>query len=239
LIYDHEGNDITTEALRTSVIVWRVPVKHTLLDFSSTGYTLIPDPNNEDYAYIRNEPSLVYGISNKYYMNYSNNTIYVAVDYDNETLIGSTNLTFLKEGISGTNGTEYSINIIFANTNDRIPYPTIYYYDNNNISCNWKSSLPRADENWFKVQLWHNGGAEPIFEGAATGNATDTDDPTSTENTVTVRWRVLFRTYPDATINHFINCSSLDDGDFSSVPYFNLDTTKITQYWNLVDGGNV
>ena len=52
---------------------------------------------------------------------------------------------------------------------------------------NWETDLQTGV--WFKAQLWHNGGNEPIFE--------DSESGTSTENkTVTIeKWEILKNVY--------------------------------------------
>jgi len=65
----------------------------------------------------------VYDIEQKYDFKKIRNQISLTVKYKNRTLMAQTNFTFLKQGESGTNGTDYTVRIV-PSTNAFVYLPT-------------------------------------------------------------------------------------------------------------------
>jgi len=70
-------------------------------------------------------------------------------------LKAKTDFTFLKEGESGTNGTEYTFRFVpdIVDGTKMPQYPTITFYSASNYVYNWS----RINTAIGKAQLWHNG----------------------------------------------------------------------------------
>lgn len=186
-LYDNLGNLIDSNAIIPSNIIWTVPTKETLLKFENyTGEN--QTDSTIDYKGLL---TLNYTINDVYSMSKTNNIIKLQVQYKDLVLIATTSFTFTKEGALGTNGTDYICKIIpNVISGDTPENPTLYDYDTSygfSIYLNWETALQTGI--WFKAQLWHNGGNEPIFE--------DSESGTSTENkTVTIeKWEVLKNVY--------------------------------------------
>jgi hypothetical protein len=127
------------------------------------------------------------------------------VNYKGLNLFAKTDLSFTKEGASGTNGTDFVCKIVPNVTSGSIPlYPTIYY-NGSNISFNYNTNATK----WFKVELWHNGGT-PIYSGYASGNSTENKFVTI------VKWEVLKNTY-SSNITDRTNFNIGTDGTCSFV----------------------
>ena len=185
-IYDNLGNRIEDDIIqRKADITWVVPSHDTLLEIDSS-YTGTPDSNFDNMLYKNHLMSFNYKIAQNYNPTKTRNNINLIVKYNDTNLIASTNLTFLKQGDEGTNGTDIVCKII-PNTSGTIPYyPIIYYNENRQISFNWNMSYGETE--WFLVELWNNG-TEPIFRSAESGTADD-------GKTVTiVKWQVLKNIY--------------------------------------------
>lgn len=101
---------------------------------------------------LTNSTSLEYTLKSPYsYENLDSNVITVTVNYDNLVLTQKTNFTFLTQGGSGTNGTEYAVRIIpnVGDIND-IPRWVVFTADKNSYTdgvFNFKS--PNLNENYF------------------------------------------------------------------------------------------
>lgn len=186
-LYNELGEEIQHQHINPTDISWIVPNKNTLLqiNYNDSG-EIIPDENEVPEYKVYHTDELSYTIQNYYNINYTNNNIELRVTYQNYTVRAYTNFTFLKQGDSGTNGTDFVCRIIpNVVQSSRIPtYPTIYSIGNQ-IAFNWQ--IPRKTNgdpvnNWFIAELWQNG--EKIFSGSS-----------SSENVFVVNWEVLKNKY--------------------------------------------
>ena len=128
-VYDNLGNAIDDEVIqKNSQWWWEFPTENTMLT-ELNQQTEVQEEQNEDAEFKKyfNLPSLMYGISNKYRVQYQNNQIKLVVKYKDMVLFAITNFTFVKEGDPGTNGTEYIVRIVpnVAKDNSFDGYPTI------------------------------------------------------------------------------------------------------------------
>ena len=164
-IYDPNGDILSEDVLNTCEIIWKIPSEN----------TFIIHEYDDDIVY--NQLELVYRIKDQYDIDYINNDIELTIKYKDLILTNKTNLTFVKEGENGTNGTDFICKIV-PNTTQNIDYPMIY---NENLNY-----TPTETAKWFRLQLWHSG--KKIFDNYTSGN--------STENKyVTLRWEVLKNKY--------------------------------------------
>ena len=220
-VYDNLGEPIDDDIIRHCDITWTVPSTNTMLKISNA-YAGVPNASLNAIDY-KNLMALTYGIDERYNVNKTNNNIQLKVNYNGMNLIAFTDFTFIKQGSSGTNGTDFVCKIVPNVTSGQVPlYPTIYY-DGQNTSFNWNNT---SNNWWFTAQLWHNG-TEPIFKGYQTGDSTE-------GKLVTIlKWEVLKNQYAsdrsDQT-NFVVNTStgfSFNRGDaFSYVP----NNTNINRY---------
>ena len=216
-LFDESGNAIDEEVVRRSCKVkWTIPTKDTLLTSN------IQDDNaivEEGFTSYTNSLIFDYKISSSYNVNRPNNNIDLEVIYKDKVLKARTNLTFLKDGDAGTNGTDFVCKIVpNIKDNEIVPsYPIVAFSGDNMImnynikgSGNTYGTDASKYTNWFKVQLWQLD--EKVYEGIS-GN-----------DTYKVSWEILKNKYgvdtggTQITERSFINVSS--NGSFSkSTPY--------------------
>ena len=182
-LYDNLGNPIEDEVVQKNAQWWwEFPVKDTML-------TIVNQENNtqeeqdEDIQFKKyyQVPSLMYGISNKYRVQYQNNQVKLFVKYKDMVFSAATRFTFIKQGDPGTNGTEYIVRIVpnIADDNDFDGYPTItrVFFKNQRIRrtfLNYKLKGFIEDQSakvykngyyqfnpnsakLFKIEVWKNG----------------------------------------------------------------------------------
>lgn len=128
-VYDNLGNAIDDEVIqKNSQWWWEFPTENTMLT-ELNQQTEVQKEQNEDAEFKKyfNISSLMYGISNKYRVQYQNNQIKLVIKYKDMVLSAVTRFTFVKEGDPGTNGTEYIVRIVpnVADDSDFDGYPTI------------------------------------------------------------------------------------------------------------------
>lgn len=177
-LFDKTGNTIEI----TKNIQWKVPKKNTLLVVSAA-----PDEENDNYKIYKDITSLTFSISNIYYSKKNNNNIILEVQYDDHIILGTTSLTFIKQGEIGTNGTDIVCKLIpNAVDESTMPQYPICTYDGTTTTLNY--ATPSSTDKWFKIQMWENG--EKIFEGTQSGTRID-DNSTDVE----VKWSILKNKY--------------------------------------------
>ena len=125
-VFDDIGNPVSDDIIKYSDITWTVPIENTLLKIDDS-YQGNIDSTLSKKLY-KNLMSLTYDIAELYDPNKINNTIQLKVNYNGMTLVANTNLTFTKEGNSGTNGTDFVCKIVpNVIQGGSIPtYPTLY-----------------------------------------------------------------------------------------------------------------
>lgn len=160
-----DGIEIPQTAIKDTDISWIVPIKNTLIK-SYIGSIVSHD--EELGIEIYNGKSLSYTISENYYTNKDNNEIELQVKYQGILYIAKTNLLFIKDGESGTNGTNYVLKLIpSSDTIGRLKVA--------------KNNETGSD--WLRAQLWYNG--IKIYEGYGSGIAS------STGKNVDVKWSII------------------------------------------------
>lgn len=99
----YNGVPIKEQELNFAIPTWKIPLKNTMIETNI-------DSNN-DYLYVKGQPTLSFDVSNKYNVSNSNNDIYLILQYNDQTFTTKTNFTFNKQGGNGTNGTKYQFKI--------------------------------------------------------------------------------------------------------------------------------
>ncbi|MBQ9731047.1 MAG: hypothetical protein IJV94_02820, partial [Bacilli bacterium] len=147
------------------------------------------------------------------------NEIQLILTYNDKVISAKTNFTFVKEGESGTNGTDFVCKIIPNGIEGAIvpKYPTVIY---NEYTQQYTLNYTPKDANaWFKVQLWHDG--ELIFEGTQTGDTIENKE-------AKVQWMMLQNTYsPEVK----------DDSNFTidkDTAAITFDTTEYSNPANII-----
>lgn len=156
-LYDADGNKVDIERSKIEY-AWKIPVDNTML--VALGEDLEKDAAEE--YYLIKTPSLEFGIEETYQYINGNNDIILEVTYLGQLIRKHTNFTFVKDGVNGTNGTDYHCRI--TTINDIDGYPTIYCgYKNGelfttaNFASNIFEDIIAAEEHWFEAELWDSG----------------------------------------------------------------------------------
>lgn len=169
-LYDAHGTEVDTKLIENAKVIWTVPINNTMLDI----VTSYQQPQEQvSTVTIEDNSQIVYKIKDNYSSKNTNNQIELEVNYNGKILKAKTDFTFLKEGESGTNGTDFVFKFVpDIQDGTRMPqYPTISFYSANNYIYNWL----RKSEAIGKAQLWHNG--ELIYSSASvTGQSLEQKD---------------------------------------------------------------
>lgn len=183
-IYDNKGNRLDDEVTRHCDILWTVPDSDSMIKISNEYPVSKVDLINKTKSY-KDIMSLSYFIEDRYNINKNRNTITLNVVYKDLNLIAETDFLFIKEGESGTNGTDIVCRIIpNVLSGDVVPQiPMVTEFKNGSYEWNY---TPAAASKYFKVQLWKDG--DKIFDNTETGLSADGKD-------VIVNWSVLRNTY--------------------------------------------
>ena len=223
-IYDSQGNRIDDDITSKCQNSWIIPFKDTLLK-PNNGYTEgILTTDEQDIVY-KNLSVFAYSIAEIYNNNKTRNNIELQINYNGMNLTARTNLSFLKEGEQGTNGTDFVCKII-PNTSDEIPVTPIIYYNGSRTFFNWEQDI---EDPWFKVQLWHNN-SQPIFSGVTSGDSTEGKFVT------VVKWEVLKNIYYS---NTYLALNIQDQTNLRIEPdlyhdswIFSLEQGDLSNSWN-------
>ena len=203
-IYDDKGNPIADNIASNCTIKWIVPQQNTMLVIpDSYQGQLTEDETKKIYTGYMN---LAYQITDKYYVNKTNNTIQLNVQYNQLNLIAQTNLTFTKQGQSGTNGTDYQIRVVpYVRTGNAPDYPTVYV-DSSSITTNWTHKDGTGNGVWFKVELWHNG--QLIYNSNVGSTNNDSNTYSQEGKPVSIEWSVLKNSYAASILDP--TCITID-----------------------------
>lgn len=205
-LYDENGLEISNNLISANNVSWTVPTTETMINISDVhGNPSEVDTLNETKTYTGYK-ELFFDIPTIYSANKKRNTIELKVKYKNKVVIVKKELTFIKEGEVGTNGTNYICKIIpnVLGTAE-IPKYVIYRYNNttNVGSLNYE---PAGEGLWFKAQLYKDG--VNIFNGTASGNSSE-------GKAVTIEWSMLINKY-DNTHSDLSNFA-INNGLFSFI----------------------
>lgn len=137
-LYDSKGNEIQEDY----EIRWKAPIEKTLIETNDL-----------------TKPTLNFNLKQNYNNKYVNNDIEVEVIYKGESIRATTDFTFIKEGFSGTNGTDYYCKIVPKNGDFIDGYTFITYYQGSKKAyLNTNGERTELDKsNPFTVYLYDNG----------------------------------------------------------------------------------
>lgn len=227
ILFDDMGQEIPASGIPGSAIKWKVPIDDTMIIIPNEYGT----PTIEDGYYIyTNIYSLGYDIATRYNINASENNIELNIDYEGVSYKAVTNLSFIKEGESGTNGTDFICKIVpNIATGELNDYPMVTYNeDTESYSLNY---TPTSQNLWFKVQLWHDG--IKIFENVVSGNSNVEQDEEGNFKEVDVSWSILKNRYTkNQSLNVITEDSNLSINAATGAVTF--DATEYTDPANIV-----
>ena len=227
ILFDDMGQEIPASGIPGSAIKWKVPIDDTMIIIPNEYGT----PTVEDGYYIyTNIYSLGYDIATRYNINASENNIELNIDYEGVSYKAVTNLSFIKEGESGTNGTDFICKIVpNIATGELNDYPMVTYNeDTESYSLNY---TPTSQNLWFKVQLWHDG--IKIFENVVSGNSNVEQDEEGNFKEVDVSWSILKNRYTkNQSLNVITEDSNLSINAATGAVTF--DATEYTDPANIV-----
>lgn len=214
ILYDEKGNPIDDNAINAGNILWTVPTTNTMIKVSPIhGNPTFVDDINETATYTQYR-QFFFEIPTIYNNNKIRNTIQLEVRYKDKVIRGKAELVFLKEGESGSNGTDFICRIIpnVTNLSTAPLYPTVTY-DNNAAEGATNPVLnytPAQTGVWFKAQLFKDG--EEIFNGPISATSSE-------GKAVTIQWEMLknnYGTYNYTSISDVSNFSvNANTGVFS------------------------
>lgn len=155
-IFDNkEGKEYTMTEISTDYVNYTVPNKKTMIVPKMTS-TPLSQGNEDLYSFTNAYADFTFGILDRYNASNLNNTIRVEVKYQDTVLVGYSDFVFVKQGMDGTNGTEYVCRIV----------PNLAEGDNSYVEWpTWIYSTADEDPGYFnfdytgdpfKVKLWEN-----------------------------------------------------------------------------------
>jgi hypothetical protein len=183
-IYDNLGNKIDDGITRHCDIKWIVPSENTLIEIPSSYQASAVDLINGTKTY-SNIMSLSYKIADRYNITKTKNNIQLIVKYKGMNLVAKTDFTFVKEGESGTNGTEFICRIVPNVASGEVAplYPTITQLSGGTWSINY---TPVNSNRFFRAQLWHN--ENKILDSVTSTNSTE-------GKSASITWSILKNKY--------------------------------------------
>ena len=99
----YNGKAIEQEDLRNNVFAtWKVPNIRTMLKVKASSENSVGQ-----YNLYHNKDELAFEVADIYNSSFSNNDIFLELEYNEQLFITKTNFTFTKQGQNGTNGTKY------------------------------------------------------------------------------------------------------------------------------------
>lgn len=198
-LYDEKGNEIDNASIDAKKVFWTVPSENTMINISPVhGNPISIDEINKTKTYTEYK-QLFFDIPTLYQSGKARNTIQLEVKYKDKNIKAKVDILFIKEGESGSNGTNFVCRIVPNMTNESAaPIYPIVTYDNNAEAGTQNPTInftPDTENVWFKAQLFKNG--ERIFNGPVSAQSTE-------NRAVDVKWEILTNKY-DATHSDISN----------------------------------
>ena len=196
-LYDPEGKKVEATSIDSNV--WYFPTENTMLELNYEG-----KPPVEDKYFVITNPEygkISYSIADTYDPSKTNNTIRLSVKIGDTTYTETTTFLFVREGDSGTNGTDYILRIM-PNVSEKhegdplIPILTNRKKENEYV---WNYNLKNGNFNKqaLKLQIWKS--EDLIYEGSNSGNITVMDvalkEGETAGTNATLNWVNLIHTY--------------------------------------------
>lgn len=187
----YNGRAIESQDLKNGVVpIWKVPKKDTMLIIDNENISLAQTDNFYIYKGLETLPI---DVNNTYNSSFTNNDIFLELEYNEQLFITKTNFTFTKQGQNGTNGTKYCFKIELAdNSNNSIKDGIIRIKSDENLRA-----IPKKFE--IIPKFWYNGISETIKPNQ-------------------VDWRILTNNLNKAPVKKYLNLDmSVSDINSSEV----------------------
>lgn len=196
-LYDPEGAAVPA----VDSNAWYVPIKNTMIKVLYEG-ELETDTTGEYYV-IKNpkDGKISYTIADNYDPAKINNTIRLVVTNGNTSYVETTTFLFIKEGDSGTNGTEYVLNILPNVKADDKANPLYAAVTKVEENYYWNFTPATAGE-YLKLRIYKTGIL--IYEGTDFGTANTMElfeegEESSSSPEVQISWNNLIHNYNEKT----------------------------------------
>jgi hypothetical protein len=219
-VYDNLGNIIDDSVLaRHTIVKWLVPIEDTMIDVGTLSDDWSYTDSNGTRTYTASGEaalSFPYKIKSRYDFTYTNNDIIITVEYQNKDdgtsvlLSNKTNFIFIKEGENGTNGTDFVCKIVpnVKDDSEEVPAYPMVTAEYSNPSAGVLNYTPKKENQYLKVQLWHND--VKILDGVNTNSS----NLTTEDKEVSINWEILKNKYGTKVVNKE-SVSITDDSAFS------------------------
>ena len=164
-LFDEEGNQIEEDVIRRNCKVkWIFPATETMLESKIQGTEGTDKFSDEENVVYTNTLIFDFDLLPNYNINRNRNNIELEVTYKDIVVRAKTDFTILKDGDSGTNGTDILCKIVPNIRNDETPpeYPVLYFPPSGNPYMNFNIVGSGGNygtnavnyKNWFKVKVW-------------------------------------------------------------------------------------
>lgn len=113
-----DGTELTTDEYRYVHFCWKMPKAKNGM-FTLNGGTS-PSREDDEYYYFEgygNDFNMLYKIASRYSVKKVKETINLTIVFNGKTLEKSADITFIKEGMAGSNGTNYSAILVYGGMN--------------------------------------------------------------------------------------------------------------------------
>lgn len=159
-VFDSQGNQINDEKIHTGkgAIIsnwsWYVPIENTMIQLSDEIIEKAEVTSSNFYR-IPKMKQLPFSIKDTFSNELAENKIRLNVAYNNKTLRAFTNLSFIKDGSNGTNGTDFFCKVSINGPEIR-EWPAIIYDE---TQASWSPKLnftPDDSDYWLKASLYRN-----------------------------------------------------------------------------------
>lgn len=208
-LYDPEGKEDTSFDSN----VWYFPIENTMLKLNYGEETPPVDDEDSPKYYVITNPKdgkISYSIADLYDPAKTNNTIRLSVKVGDTTYTETTTFLFVREGDSGTNGTDYILRILpnVSEKNEEDPLIPILTRNKTDNSYFWNYTLKTAGEA-LKLQIWKSEAL--IYEGTDSGDIALMDEKVEGESAA-----------PNATLN-WVNLIHKYSSELQDISYINLN----------------
>ena len=107
-MFKQDGTELTEDEYAFCETYWSIP-KNSMINLDREN-NIIDNGEHDAYFHVegRGKVELSYSIIHQFNSSRSDNTVFLRVKFDGTTVNASTNINFLKDGASGTNGTKYT-----------------------------------------------------------------------------------------------------------------------------------
>lgn len=107
-MFKQDGTELTEDEYAFCETYWSIP-KNSMINLDREN-NIIDNGEHDSYFHVegRGKVELSYSIIHQFNSSRSDNTVFLRVKFDGTTVNASTNINFLKDGASGTNGTKYT-----------------------------------------------------------------------------------------------------------------------------------